>query len=115
MSTILSQAAAIIEKTAEYIEHLEGAKIAARTEEKKKIASVLASRLTEVMGEPVDVALAEKLADIDPDIHQIIAKLAGTERVDSMGEPGENGTQKTAASASGLPPEDDRLLTWCNS
>ena len=114
MTTIMSYAAEILEKTAEYIERLEGEKIATRTAEKKKVASALAGKLTEAMGEPLDSTLAEKLSNLDPEMQQIISKLAGTERVDSMGEPGENGTQKVA-SATGLPPEDDRLLTWCNS
>jgi predicted house-cleaning noncanonical NTP pyrophosphatase (MazG superfamily) len=110
----MSQVAAILDKTAEYIERIEGEKIATRTAEKKKIASALVGKLTEAIGEPMDDSLAEKLSNLDPEMQQIISKLAGTERVDSMGEPGENGTQKTA-SASGLPPEDDRLLTWWNS
>lgn len=114
MSAIMSQVAAILDKTAEYIERLEGEKIAAKTAEKKKVASVLAGKLTEAIGEPVDADLAEKLSNLDPAVHQIIAKLAGTERVDSMGEPGENNTEKRA-STDGMPAEDERLLTWCNS
>jgi hypothetical protein len=47
-------------------------------------------------------------------MQQILAKLAGTGKVDSMGEPSDNDTQKVA-STSGLPPEDIRLLTWANS
>jgi len=114
MTTIMSYAADILEKTAEYIERIEGEKIATRTAEKKKVASVLVGKLTEAIGEPMDESLAEKLSNLDPEMQQIISKLAGTERVDSMGEPGENNTQKVA-SANGLSPEDDRLLTWCNS
>jgi predicted house-cleaning noncanonical NTP pyrophosphatase (MazG superfamily) len=114
MTTIMSYAAEILEKTAEYIERIEGEKIATRTAEKKKTASALVGKLTEAIGEPMDESLAEKLSNLDPEMQQIIAKLAGTERVDSMGEPGENNTQKVA-SANGLPSEDERLLAWCNS
>lgn len=113
MSKIMAQVAEILDKTAEYIERIEGEKLAAKKEEKKKIASALAGKLTEAMGESIDSALAEKLAS-DPDVYQIIAKLSGTERVDSLGEPRENTTEKRA-STTGMPPEDERLLTWCNS
>jgi len=109
--TMMDQVAAILDKTAEYIERLEGAKIAAQREEKKKVASVLASKLTEAVGEPVDPTLAEKLSNLDPEVGALISKLAGTERVDSMGEPSDNGTQKVASS-SGMPPEDARFVAW---
>ena len=114
MTTIMSQVAEILDKTAEYVERLEGEKISAKNEERKKAASVLATKLTEAIGEPVDETLAEKLSNLDPEMHQIISKLAGTERVDSMGGPSDNETQKVA-STSGLPPEDARMLAWLNS
>lgn len=114
MTTIMSQVAEILDKTAEYVERLEGEKVSARIEERKKAASELAGKLTEAIGEPVDDALAEKLSNLDPEMQQMISKLAGTGKVDSMGEPSDNDTQKVASS-SGLPPEDARLLTWLNS
>lgn len=114
MTTIMSQVAAILEKTADYIEKLEGEKIAVRDAEKKKVASALAGRLTEAIGEPVDSALVEKLSNLDPEMHQIISKLAGTERVDSMGGPGENDTQKVASS-SGMAPAESHFMEWVNS
>jgi hypothetical protein len=114
MTTIMSQVAEILEKTAEYIERLDGEKISARVVERKKAASDLAVRLTEAIGEPVDENFTEKLSNLDPEMQQILAKLAGTGKVDSMGEPSDNDTQKVA-STSGLPPEDIRLLTWANS
>lgn len=110
----MNQVAAILDKTAEYIERLEGDKLAAQRKEKQKVASVLASKLTEAVGEPVGPNLAEKLSNLDPEVGALISKLAGTERVDSMGEPGENGTQKVASS-SGMTPEDSRFVAWVNS
>jgi len=114
MTTIMSQVAEILEKTADYIERLEGEKVATQNEERKKAASVLATRLTEAVGEPVDESLAVKLSNLDPEVQKVISKLAGAERVDSMGGPSDNDTQKVA-STNGLPPEDARLLTWLNS
>ena len=114
MSKIMSQVAEILEKTAEYIERTDGVKISARIEERKKVASELAGKLTEAIGEPVDESLTEKLSNLDPEMQAILAKLAGTGKVDSMGEPSDNETQKVA-STSGLPPEDMRLLAWANS
>lgn len=114
MTTIMSQVAEILDKTAEYIERLEGEKISAHLEERKKAASVLAEKLTEAVGEPVDESLAAKLSNLDPEVQKVISKLAGTERVDSMGGPSDNETQKVA-STSGLPPEDARMLAWLNS
>jgi hypothetical protein len=112
--TIMNQVASILDKTAEYIERLEGEKLAARTEEKKKVASALASRLTEAVGEPVDPTLAEKLSNLDPEVGLLISKLAGTERVDSLGEPSDNETQKVASS-SGLPPAEAHFMEWLHS
>ena len=114
MTTIMSQVAEILEKTADYIERLEGAKISARVEERKKAASDLAGKLTEAIGEPIDETFAVKLSNLDPEIQQVISKLAGTGRVDSMGGPSDNDNQKVASS-SGLPPEDARILAWLNS
>lgn len=111
---VMVKVAEIIDKTAEYIERLEGDKVAAQKEEKKKVASVLASKLTEAVGEPVDPNLAEKLSNLDPEVGELISKLAGTERVDSMGEPGENGTQKVASS-SGMAPAEAHFMEWVNS
>jgi len=114
MTTIMSQVAEILDKTAEYIERLEGEKVSAKNEERKKAASVLATKLTEAVGEPVDETLAEKLSNLDPEVQKVISKLAGAERVDSMGGPSDNETQKVA-STSGLPPEDARYIAWLNS
>ena len=114
MTTVMTQVAEILEKTADYIERLEGEKISARTNERKKAASVLAGKLTEAIGEPVDDTLTAKLSNLDPEMQEIISKLAGTGRVDSMGEPSDNETQKVASS-SGLPPEDTRYIAWINS
>jgi hypothetical protein len=110
--TLLLQTADVLEKAAAYIENLETTRLTQELETKTKTAADLAQKLSQATGEPATADMVQKLAALSPDMQQVIARLAGTETVDSLGGPPNTGTEKQAGVSPGMPPEDTRFLNW---
>ncbi len=107
-SNILNQVADVLEKTADYIEGIESKEVHKKAEDKLNAANVLAEKLSEVTGEPVDTAVIEKLSELDPDVSGLLNKIAGdSSEVDSMGGP--DTREKHASAPSNA---DARFMDW---
>jgi len=113
MSTDLNLVADVLEKTADYIEAVEAQKTAKDTEERTKAASALADQLTDVTGEHFDQEMVDKLAGLEPEVANVLSKLAGTGAVDSLGGPDDKDKVKTASD--GVSPAEQRFVGWLNS
>lgn len=113
MSTDLNQVADVLEKTADYIEAVEAQKIAQDTEKRTKAASALAEQLTDVTGEQFDQEMINKLAGLEPEVADVLSKLAGTGAVDSLGGPRDDSRMKTASD--GVSAAEQRFLEFLTS
>lgn len=113
--TLLLKTAEVLEKAADYIENLEITRVTQEYNSRTKIATELAQKLSHATGEPSTDDMVQKLAALTPDMQQVIARLAGTDLVDSMGGPPDSGREKRAGVAAGMPPEDSRFLGWLAS
>jgi len=110
-SQLLNQVADILEKTAAYFEHTESATLSRVKAAKDDVATKLAAKLSDVTGELVEPSMVDKLAELDPDIANLLSKVAGeNDTVDSMGDPREETLTKTASR--GVSSADDRFLEW---
>jgi hypothetical protein len=103
----------VFDKVADYIEAIETKKLANIKEEKTKAASALASKIADVTGEQFDDEIIEKLSGLNPEISEIVEKLAGSGAVDSMGGPQENATVKTASA--GVSSAEQNFCSWLMS
>jgi predicted TPR repeat methyltransferase len=113
MSVDLNQVAEVLEKTADYIEAVEAAKIAEDQQVRTKAASALAEKLTDATGEAFDETMVNKLAGLEPEVTDVLAKLAGAGSVDSLGGPKEDSSVKTASD--GVSPATQRFEEWLTS
>lgn len=113
--TLLLKTAEVLEKAADYIENLEVTRVSQEYETRTKNATDLAQKLSHATGEPATDDMVQKLAALSPDMQQVIARLAGTDIVDSLGGPPDSGREKRAGVATGMPPEDSRFLGWLAS
>lgn len=107
------QAADALEKMAAYIEATETTRATQEYTARRKHASVLADKIANTVGEPLDDMLVEKLASSNPEIQELISRLTGGELVDSLGGPQE--VTKTANVNGALSSEDARFVDWINS
>jgi DNA polymerase/3'-5' exonuclease PolX len=112
MSVDLNRVADVLEKTADYIEAVEAQKVAAETEKRAKAASQLADKLTDVTGEHFDETMVNKLAGLEPEVAEVLAKLAGTGNVDPMGGPKEDAVKTASGVVSAA---DSRFAEWLTS
>jgi hypothetical protein len=110
--TLLLKTAEVLEKAADYIENLEVTRVTQEHTSRTKIATDLAQRLSQATGEPATDDMVQKLAALSPDMQQVIARLAGTDAVESLGGPPTTGNEKQAGVPAGMPPEDSRFLGW---
>lgn len=113
MSTDLNLVADVLEKTADYIEAVEAQKIAKEMETRTKAATALADQLSDVTGEQFDQEMVNKLASLEPEVANVLSKLAGTGSVDSLGGPEDNGKVKTASD--GVSTAEQRYIGWLTS
>jgi len=113
MSNVLNSVAEVLEKTADYIERVESQQIAVREEAQMKVASAMAERLGEAIGEEVEPEVVRKLASLDSDITSLLDRVSGAGAVESMGGPSDSETDNVKTAFAGLPPEDQRFLDWC--
>ncbi len=98
MSIDLTHVATILEKTAAYIENVEASKLAEDTEQRSKAAGILAEKLTDATGEHFDAEMVSKLAGLEPEVTDVLSKLAGSGLVEPLGGPDdETRTVKTAS------------------
>jgi len=109
---LLLTTADVLEKAAAYIDNLELTRVSKELETRTKTATELAQKLSQATGEPTTEDMVQKLAALPPEMQQVIARLAGTETVDSLGGPQDTGNEKQAGAASGMPPEDSRFMNW---
>lgn len=109
---LLLKTAEVLEKAADYIDNLETTRVSQEHATKTKIAQDLAQRLSNATGEPPTEDMVQKLAALPPEMQQVIARLAGTDTVDSLGGPQDAGSEKQAGVPSGMPPEDARFMNW---
>jgi hypothetical protein len=102
----LVKVAQVLEAAANFIEVTE----AKQAEEINSIRTAevtkLAGRIRDAVGEDLSPETLKKLAATNPEVTELLSRLAGGERVDSMGGPD---TAKIA-SASELPPGEAALL-----
>lgn len=110
MSIDLNQVADVLEKTADYIEAVESSKNAQEQEKRTKAASALADQLTDVTGEHFDEEMVNKLAGLEPEVADVLSKLAGSGAVDSLGGPNESKGVKTASD--GVSPAEQRFMEF---
>lgn len=113
MSTDLNLVADVLEKTADYIEAVEAQKTADANKERTKAATALADQLSDVTGEQFDQEMVDKLASLEPEVANVLSKLAGTGSVDSLGGPEDNKNVKTASD--GVSPAEQRFVGWLTS
>lgn len=109
---LLLKTAEVLEKAADYIENLETTRVSQEYATKTKVATDLAQKLSQATGEPATDDMVQKLAALPPDMQQVIARLAGTDAVESLGGPPDSGREKQAGVPAGMPPEDARFLGW---
>lgn len=117
MSVELEKLATVLEKTALYLDALEGEKSAAIQAEREKLAEVFKEQYEEITGEPIDEEILAKLANADVDILSAFGRLtdAGSNSGD-LGSPGEPVdpaapmNKKEASEAA-----DQRFLDFCMS
>lgn len=96
MNTLLDCTANILEKVAVYLDFLEQDKSQAAKEQQMKFATEIKTKLGSVMGSGLDDSLVEKLSSADPEIMQLLSKVASSvENVDPLGGPGESGDTMT--------------------
>ena len=113
MSTDLNKVADVLEKTAAYIEAVESNKLAQEVAKRTKAASALADQLTDVTGEHFDQDMVNKLAGLEPEVADVLSKLAGTGAVDSLGGPKEDPRIKTASD--GVSTAEQRFMDFLTS
>jgi len=115
--TDLDRIADILEKTATYVDAVEGenqrlkqAQTALQTEQTRAEAEKLAEAINRATGETPDLDVVMKLAQTDDeDIKNLFKKLASTEEVDSLGIGDDRGRTKVA---SDVPAEDRQFLDF---
>jgi len=109
-SDTLPKIATVLEKLADYIEGVESSKISYEQTKRAEAAHTLADKLSTVTGEPIEETVIQKLANLDPEVAEMIGKFAGeTAGVDSMGGPEERTTVKTASTGVEA---DARFINW---
>jgi len=103
---ILLLAADLLEKTADYHDAVETTRRQQEEETKKKVASDLATQISDLMGERIDEETVSKLAESSPEVQGLVNKLArlSPDTVDSLGDVHES--KKQAASEEDIPSED---------
>ena len=103
---VLLVAAELLEKTAEYHNAVVTTQQREKEVAKKKIASDLATQISDMVGEQVDEDTVSKLAESSPEVQGLINKLANlsTDTVDSLGDV--HTETKKHASDDGVTPED---------
>jgi hypothetical protein len=95
----LVKVAEVLEAAASYIEATETKQAEAENAVRGAEVSKLASRIRDAVGEDISPDILKKLAATNPEVTELLSRLAGGDRVDSLGGPE---TTKTA-SASSLP------------
>lgn len=109
-SDTLPKIATVLEKLADYIERVESSKVSEDQTKRAEAAHTLADKLSIVTGEAIDENVIQKLANLDPEVAEMIGKFAGeTTGVDSMGGPEEKTTVKTASTGGEA---DARFMAW---
>lgn len=111
-SDLLLKTAEVLEKLAEYHESIERGRVQQETASREKEATLLAEKLTEATGEPVDSEMVKKLAGLDPEIASYLDRVAGKGFVDSMGGPREETSTIDKVASEGMPQSDARFLSF---
>lgn len=110
---MFDQIADVLEKTAQYVDALEGEKQAAVAAERKKMIELLRDKYAEATGEEISDTMVTKLASADGDVVGLLEKLAGTTDNTELGGPGNKSdetipmTVKEAADTA-----DQKFLDW---
>jgi hypothetical protein len=100
----------ILEKTAAYLDEIETTQLNTKRQEQLKQASQLASKLEDITGERIDTPTIEKLSSADPELMQLLTKLASGDSLDSMGGP--EATIKQANLSQRVGFADDSFVNW---
>lgn len=105
------QVADLLDKSAAYIENLVAAQEQEAQEERTKEAAVLAQKITDITGDEVDSATVAKMAEVSPEVSDLLQKFAGSSsRVDSLGGPEtDSSVVKVADSMSSA---ERNFVTW---
>ncbi|RLC86826.1 MAG: hypothetical protein DRJ03_07665 [Chloroflexi bacterium] len=115
MSAITNeQVAELLEKSAAYIENLVATQAQSAQEERIKEASDLAQQISDATGDEIDSDTVAKIAEVAPEVSDILRKFAGTSsQVDSLGGPEtDSDNVKVAHSMSSA---DRSFLGWLTS
>lgn len=110
---MFNQIADVLEKTAQYVDALEGEKQAAVAAERRKMVELLRDKYAEATGEDISDSMVTKLASADGDVVGLIEKLAGTTDITGLGGPSSKNdetiplTVKEAADTA-----DQKFLDW---
>lgn len=110
---MLEHLADVLEKTAQYVDALEGEKHAAVAAERKKMIELLRDKYAEATGDDISDAMVTKLASADGDVVKLLEKLAETTDNTGLGGPSSRRdpsaalTVKEAADAA-----DQKFLDW---
>jgi hypothetical protein len=104
----LIKVAEVLEAAANYIEATETKQAEAANAIRDAEVSKLASRIRDAVGENVSPEVL-KLAAVNPEVTELLSRLAGGDRVDSLGGPE---TTKTASSSSSLPEAEAAFVNF---
>lgn len=83
----LLEVAEVFEKTAAYIEALEGKQLQVERDAKMAEATKLAAQISTLVGEDISPETLEKLSELSPEVSNLMAQLSGGGTVDSLGGP----------------------------
>ena len=103
----------VLEKTAQYVDALEGEKQAAVISERKKMVELLRDKYAEATGEEISDAMVDNLSNTDGDVVGLIEKLAETSDNTELGGPSEKKAATTPLTVKEAADEaDQKFLDW---
>ena len=118
MSDLLTNTAEVLEKLATYLDVVEDERQTIALEARRKTASEIRDKLTNLTGGAVDDAVVDKLATSDDAVVELFNKLAvNLQEADSMGGPGSGSSYsgESLTTVEQAKQADDRFLAWLQS
>ena len=106
------ETAETLEKTAAYLDALEGTTIEAKAREvEEKFVNPVAEKLAEILGSEVDGTIKEKLSSADPEILGLINKIAANAKAEEDAETWGDADEPTKVASD----DEDPILAFINS
>jgi hypothetical protein len=116
---LLHGIADVLEKVASYVEMQDSKTLRAEKDAKLAAATKLAEQITTVTGETLGADILDKLANLSPEVVNIVQQLSGTgDRVESLGGPPSvklAGFSASSSPAAAVQAAEERYLNWLTS